>query len=161
MAKYTLSAPEDEIDFSVIGISCAEEQYAAVSIVDELLGTQLQLVDYVSYMLKENKLFMFSLFQYVDEDLGLEYSFIPNLSNFESQANNSTAAADLFGTVQVEERMRLIKELPKTDYFLLLKGEALSHYTMHIAELLRLSADIVQVTTIEAQDLPSRKNLIF
>jgi hypothetical protein len=67
----------------------------------------------------------------------------------------------LFGAVEVEERLRLIKELPKTDYFLLLKGEALSHYSLHIATLLRQSSEIVQVTAIDAQDLPSRRNLIF
>lgn len=161
MAKYTLSALDDTIDFAVIGISCAEEQYAAVAIVDELLGIQLQLVDYVSYMLKDNKLFLFSLFQYEDDQLGLHYSFIPNLSNFEAQGKDTATASDLFGAVEVEERLRLIKELPKTDYFLLLKGEALSHYSLHIANLLRQSSEIVQVTGIDAQDLPSRRNLIF
>lgn len=161
MAKYTLSAPDQEIDFAVISISCPEEQYAAVSIIDEQLGITLQLADYISYMLKGNKLFMFSLFQYEDEELGLHYSLVPNLSNFENQSAEKSASADLFSSVDVEERLRLIKELPKTDYFLLLKGEALSHYAIILSELLNQSPAIVQATVIDPYDLPNRRNLIF
>jgi hypothetical protein len=160
MAKYTLNSSDDELDFALTGITCAEEQYTATALIDLALGIQLQLSDYIPLALKDTKLFSFSLYRYYDEAMGLEYNFIPNLSNFDPP-NAAKESNDLFSTVEVEERVRLIKELPKTDYFLLLKGEDILNYQFRIVEKLRATAGILQVSTIEAQELPSKRNLIF
>jgi hypothetical protein len=160
MAKYTLNNNDDELDFGLIGISCPEEQYSAAALVDSALSIQLQLSAYVPLTIKDNKIFHFSLYQFEDEALGLEYNFIPNLSNFEPPLEMN-AGNDLFSEVEVEERTRLIKELPRTDYFLLLKGEYSEHSTHLITELLRQCSDFAQVNPLSPQNLPSRRHLIF
>lgn len=160
MAKYVLNNSDEDLDFALIGISCAEEQYSVAATIESALTISLQLSDYVSLALKDNKVFNFSLYTCVDEDLSLEYCFIPNLSNFDPPNINQTSG-DLFSDIQVEERVRLIKELPKTDYFLLLKGEETTTYQFRIFDKLRLCPEFLQVTLIEPKDLPSKRNLIF
>lgn len=160
MAKYTLSSNDDELDFALISISCSEEQYTAAALVDRALSINLRLAEIVPLFLKDGKLFNFSLYTFVDEQLGLEYSFISNLSNFKTQGE-MTSGNDLFSEVEVEERTRLIKELPKTDYFIILKGEELIHSSSLIIDLLRQCPEFKQVNAVAIEDLPSRRNLIF
>lgn len=160
MAKHVLNSSEDDIDFVLIGITSLEDQYVVAASINTTLKLQLYLADYIPFHLKEGRVFKFSLYRFLDEDLGLEYFFIPNSSNFE-QPQTSTAESGLFAGVDVDERVRLIKELPKTDYFLLLKGEDLHNYQFKIIEKLKQSSEIMNVHAVEIEDLPSRRNLIF
>jgi len=160
MAKHFLNSNESDIDFVLIGISCPEEQYTVAAIIDDSLKIKLSLSDYIPFNLKEGRIFTFSLYRFMDEELGLEYCFIPNTSNFE-EPNVNTAGNDLFAGVNVEERVKLIKELPKTDYFLILKGEDLHNYQFKILQKLKSAPDIIQASAIEPQELPSKRNLIF
>jgi hypothetical protein len=54
-----------------------------------------------------------------------------------------------------------VKELPQTDYFIIVKGEDLHYYQFKITEKLKTLSEVLQVQTIEAIDLPSKRNLIF
>lgn len=161
MAKYILNNNQDDLDFVLIGITCPENQYYVASLVDEALKIKLFLSDFVPFNLKEGRLFKFSLFRFLDEDLGLEYYFVPNTSNFEEPNMNAVASNDLFAGQDVDESVKLIKELPKTDYFLILKGEDLFNYQFRIIEKLKTLPEIIQIQAIEAHDLPSKRNLIF
>ena len=161
MAKYILNSNEEDLDFVLIGISCPEDQYTVAGIIDDALKTKLFLSDYIPFNLKEGRIFKFSLYRYPDEELGLEYFFIPNSSNFEEPNINAPDKNDLFSGVDVDESVKLIKELPKTDYFLLLKGEDLHNYQYKIIDKLKNHPGIVQIQAIEPTDLPSRRNLIF
>lgn len=161
MAKYILNTQEDDLDFVLLGITSPENQYQISSLINDYLKINLRLEDYVPFSLKEGKVFKFSLFQYLDEDLGLEYFFIPNTSNFEEPNVNTYAANDLFSGMDVDESVRLIKELPKTQYFLILKGEDLHQYQYKIIDTLKTIPEIIQIQSIEAKDLPSKRNLIF
>ena len=160
MAKHVLNSTDEEFDFVLIGIACLEDQYRLAAMLDDSLKIQLVLSDYIPFNLKEGRIFKFSLYRFLDEELSLEYYFIPNTSNFE-EPNINVASADLFAGLDVDERVRLIKELPKTDYFLLLKGENLHNYQFKVMEKLKQISDIMQVQAIEPQDLPSKRNLIF
>ena len=57
--------------------------------------------------------------------------------------------------------MRLIKELPKTDYFVIVKGEDMHLHQFNIVEKLKAQQGILQVQLIEQRELPSRMNLVF
>lgn len=160
MAKHVLNSAADETDFALIGIVCPLDQYTLVSLLDESLKTSFFLSDNVPFNLKDNKLFKFSLFRFADEELGLEYYFIPNTSNF-SEPVTGAPGNDLFSGIEVEESVKLIKELPKTDYFLLLKGEDIHNYQFKVLDRLKAVPEIVQVQAIEPEGLPSRRNLIF
>ncbi|MCE3228410.1 MAG: Uncharacterized protein K0S32_2961 [Bacteroidetes bacterium] len=159
MAKHVLNTPTD-LDFVLIGISSAENQYSLVALINETLGTDLALSDNIPYNLKDGKLFYFSLFRFFSEEFGLDYFLIPNNSNFEAE-NNAGGGGDLFSDLNVEESTKLIRELPKTDYFLILKGEDLHLFRFKVLEHLKSIKEIIQVQNIEPGDLPSRMNLVF
>lgn len=162
MAKYVLNSSEDDLDFVLIGITCLESQYTVSALIDDALKINLFLSDYIPFNLKEGRIFKFSLYRFLDEELGLEYYFIPNTSNFEEpNINTSNSKNDLFSGIDVDESVKLIKELPKTDYFLILKGEDLHNYQYKIIDKLKTFPEIIQIQAIEPQDLPSKRNLIF
>ena len=162
MAKHVLQNNDDEIDFVLIGLSSSENQYVLVSLVDRTLNISLRLSENIPFALKDSKLFHFSLYHFLDEEIGLEYFFISNSSNFEEpNPNMGGSANDLFSGVEIDESVKLIKELPKTDYFLILKGEDLHNYQYKIIQRLKSLPEIIQIQAIEPIDLPSRRNLIF
>jgi len=161
MAKHVLGNIDEDLDFALVTITCPFDQYEMVSIIDQQLCTAFYLSDEVPFNLKDNKLFLFSLFRFVDPELGLEYSLLPNLSNFEKQQVNTATQAGLFADTGVEERVRLVKELPKTDFLLLLKGEDKFRHQHTVIEKLRSADGILQVQAVDPAELPSRRNLIF
>ena len=83
MAKHVLNNSKEEFNFFLIGITCPINQYEMVSLINNCLQIDLSLNSFVELKLKKNKVFSFSLFNFLDEDLGIDYVFIPNLSNFE------------------------------------------------------------------------------
>ncbi|MBI2720673.1 MAG: IPExxxVDY family protein [Bacteroidetes bacterium] len=161
MAKYTLTGNSHDLDFVLIGISSAENQYSIVSHINNALGIDLVLSDNVPFNLKDGKLFYFSLYKFVSEEMGLEYYLTPNTSNFDSAAADKWSENNLFADLNVDESTRLVKELPKTDYFLILKGEELHLFQFKIMDLLKSIKEIIQLQNIEPNDLPSKMNLIF
>lgn len=161
MAKHVLNSGDEDFDFVLIGITCSENQYYVLSKINDALAIELFLSDYLPYNLKDGKLFRFSLYRFMDEELGFEYYFIPNSSNFDEPNANADTTGDLFAGVEIDESVKLIKELPKTDYFLLLKGEDLHNVRFKIMEKLKSIPEIIQLQAIEPGDLQSKRNLIF
>lgn len=161
MAKHVLNIGYENFDFILIGLSCSENQYVLANKISDVLNISFYLSDYIPFHLKEGKLFNFSLYRFIDEELGLDYFFIPNTSNFEGINPNAVFENDLFGEVQVDETVRLIKELPKTDYFLILKGESAHVQQFKIIEALKQLTEIIQLQVIQANELASKRNLIF
>lgn len=161
MARHFLNTNEEDFDFLLIGITCPDNQYRLVSLINDALGTDLFLSDYLPFNLKDGNLFRFSLYRFLDEELRLEYFFVPNTSNNDEPRTKMFEADDLFAGVGVDESVKLVKELPKTDYFIILKGEDLHNVSFKIMERLKTIPDIIQLQTIEPNDLPSKRNLIF
>lgn len=161
MAKYILNTTEEDFDFVLIGIVCLENQYHIINAINDAVKINLVLSDYLPFNLKDGKLFKFSLYHFSDEALGIEYHLIPNTSNFDESNINEQTTNDLFGSVDVDESVKLIKELPKTDYFIILKGEDLHNYQFKIVDKLKTIQEILQVQIIEANELVSKRNLIF
>ncbi len=161
MAKHVLHSDDEDFKFTLLGMTCSENQYFMASAINDVLNIELSLNEYVPFELKDKKLFVFSLYHFLDEDLHLEYFMIPNSSNFETPKENVGLSNNLFSGIEVNESVKLIKELPKTDYFLIVKGEGYLTYTHKIVEHIKSISEIIQVQSIEPSDLQSRKNLIF
>lgn len=161
MAKHVLNTSSDDIDYVLIGINCLENQYVLGSLINDVLKIDLFLSDYIPFNLKEGRVFKFSLYRYSDEGLGLDYYLIPNTSNFEEPNLNLNTSNDLFAGQDVDESVKLIGELPKTDYFLIMKGEDLHNYQFKVIEKLKSQSEIIQIQAIEPKELASRRNLIF
>lgn len=162
MAKYTLHNDTNFFDFVLIGISSNENQYVITNNINHSLNVNLCLDQTLKFNLKKHDLFEFSLFYYLDEELGLEYYLVANKSNFKTnqkQANNH----DLFAESQekIEESALLISELPYTDYFLLLKGENAIHEQYNVFKLLKTISCINKVHEVIPDKLQSKNNLIF
>jgi hypothetical protein len=161
MAKYTLPSSAGELDFDLIGITTPLNHYEAVTEINNALRIDLSLDGFVPMNLRDGKLFSFSLYTCADDNMGLEYSLIPNSSNLELHGNDKSAGVGLFSGLNVEESARLIREMPKTDYFLIIKGESNSTVLHRILHCLGEISGFYSVDIISVTDLPSRKNLIF
>jgi hypothetical protein len=161
MAKHVLNSSSDDLDFVLIGLVTQENLYAIVTDINNALGIELVLSDNLPFNLKDGKLFYFSLFNYMSEEFGLEYFLIPNTSNLDEPKVERAGGEDLFADLNVEESTKLIKELPKTDYFIVLKGEELHLSKFKIIDKLKTIKEILQIQTIEPKDLPSKMNLVF
>jgi hypothetical protein len=151
----------EELDFVLFGIVSQENQYRAVSLLEDALKSEFRLSEYIPYNLKQGRLFRFSLYNASDRDLSLEYFFIPNTSNFEESKEAGATGGDLFSGVDVEEQIRLVKELPKTDYFLIVKGEQAQANRHALLGALSAIPSFVRVQSIEPRELQSGRNLVF
>lgn len=162
MAKHILHNDVDLFDFVLIGIACPENQYVIINNINLHLNINLSLSQTLKFDLKKHDLFEFSLFHYVDEELGLEYSVVPNKSNYRPMQNKD-AGFDLFANSDqvIEETALLINELPHTNYFFILKGESAIHEQYNVFKLLKSIPVINQVHEIIPDKLPSKNNLIF
>ena len=162
MAKHILHNDSNFFDFVLIGISSSENQYVITNNINYSLNIKLSLDQTLKFNLKKHDLFEFSLFYYLDEELGLEYYLVANKSNFKTN-QNLAQRHDLFAgsNEKIEETALLINELPYTDYFLLLKGENAIHEQYNVFKLLKSIACIQKVHEVIPDKLQSKNNLIF
>jgi hypothetical protein len=162
MAKYTLQNDLNIFDFVLLGIASPENQYVLVNAVNFDLCISLELHQVLKISQKHGRLFDFSLYGFVDEDMGLEYYLLPNKSNYQPKTGNEKPN-DLFASSnqQVEEAALLVPELPHTNYFLILKGESAFHEQYEIFKYLKKVHGIQQVHEIIPERLPSKNHLVF
>lgn len=162
MAKHVLHNDVNLFDFVLIGISSVEDQYVVVNNINEALHIDLSLHQTLRSASKESDLFEFSVYGFIDEDLGLEYYVVPNKSNHRPKQKTGSAF-DLFSDSKqnIEQSILLINELPRTNYFLILKGESAIHEQYNVFTLLRKIDCIEQVHEIIPEKLQSRNNLVF
>src|SRR5690606_32680391 len=130
------------------------------SLINDLLGVELYLSDYVPMQLRKGEMFSFSLYAALEENLGLEFNLVPNQSNFEPPGKN-TPSEGLFQGIDVDERTRLVRELPEINFFLLIKGEMHDHYAYEILSRLKKADLFTKVQLLDLITLQSRKNLLF
>lgn len=162
MAKHILHNDVNLFDFVLIGIASPENQYVIINNLNLHLNINLSLSQTLQFTLKKHDIFEFSLYHYVDEELGLEYDVVPNKSNYRSKQNQGNNY-DLFANTDqvIEESALLINELPHTDYFLLLKGDSAIHEQYNVFKLMKNIPCIRQVHEIIPDKLSSKNNLIF
>lgn len=162
MAKYTLHNDFNVFDFVLIGISSSENQYVIVNQINHSLKINLSLEQNLKTTSKDNSLFEFSIFNYIDEELGLDYYLVPNRSNYKPQ-NIIVENYDLFAESKqiIEQSSLLISELPHTNYFIILKGISAIHEQYNVFKLLKEIEVIDQVHEVIPEKLPSKNNLIF
>lgn len=163
MAKYTLQNDPDDFNFILLGIACQDNQYVLVNSINHSLSIDLRLENYIDLSHRMGKEFKFSFYSYFDEDFNLEYNLIPNRSNFAESDKEKNTAGDLFSMFNevVDESSRLIPELTKTDYLLLIKGDEHYHYSYKINEALKNIPVILTLQDIVPDKLSSKSNLIF
>ncbi len=158
--KYSLDSEFEDFNFLLFGISTTLDQYSVISQINNLLKIDLSLQIIIPYYLKDNGTFNYNLYSCEVPELFLEFNLIANLSNFETTPEASITN-DLFTGHAVEERARLIKELPKTDYFIIVKGEQLYAYENKIYDKLKQVNYFTKVQQIQPDELKSANHLLF
>jgi hypothetical protein len=163
VAKYTLHSDPDEFNFLLFGIASSENQYVIASSINSALGIDLRLSDYIDLSHRMGKDFKFSFFDFLDEEFNLEYNLIPNKSNNVAKENSDKQEGDLFSMFNenVDESSRLIPELTKTDYLLLIKGDEHYNFTYKITDALKKIPEIISLQEIIPEKLTNKNNLIF
>jgi hypothetical protein len=163
MAKHTLHNDPDEFNFLLFGIACPDNQYVLATNINSALGIDLSLHNYIDLSHKMGKDFRFSFFNYLDEEFNLEYNLIPNRSNYVAKEDGGTKDGDLFSMFNenVDESSRLIPELTKTDYLLLIKGDEHYNFTYKITDALKKIPEIISLQEIVPEKLSNKNNLIF
>jgi len=162
MAKYTLINTDDLYNFVLLGIASMENQYVLVSQINSALQLDLCLNENIKVSVKNGEIFEFSVYGFTQEEMAMEYLLIPNKSNNRLNKPNKQNQ-DLFELLneRMEEVAWLVPELPKTDYFVILKGENAIHEQHQIIKLLKEAAAVQQLHEIIPDKLPSRNNLVF
>lgn len=163
MAKYTLDTKADDFNFLLIGIGCSSNQYVLVNAINEVLQIGLQLESYIDLSHKMGSNFKFSFYSFFDEEFNIEYILLPNRSNISESATKEESGTDLFSQFneRIDESSRLIPELTKTDFLLLVKGDEFYHYSYKITDALKKISDIISIQEIVPEELSSKNNLIF
>lgn len=163
MAKHVLNTLEEDFNFLLYGLSTAENQYYIVSLLNDTLNINLSLDNYIDLSHRMNKDFKFSMYSFLDEKFMLEFILIPNKSNYVAKEQNTDAENDLFSMFneEVDESSKLIPELKRTDYLLMIKGEENYKYEYRINERLKTLKKIVTVQEIVPDTLSNKNNLIF
>jgi len=162
LAKHVLNIVDD-FKFLLVGIACSDNQYVLAGAINDVLKIDLRLQNYIDLSHRMGKEFKFSFFSYLDEELNIEYNLVPNRSNFITRENDKENSGDLFSLLneQVDESSRLIPELTKTDYLLLVKGDEYYHYSYKVTAALKEIPGIIKIQEIIPEKLSSKTNLIF
>ena len=163
MAKHTLHSDPEEFNFLLFGIACSENQYVLAASINSILSIDLRLESYIDLSHRMGKDFKFSFYNFFDEEFNLEYNLIPNRSNYVAKEGSDTQEGDLFSMFNenIDESSRLIPELTKTDYLLLIKGDEHYNYTYKITEALKKIPEIISLQEIIPEKLSNKNNLIF
>lgn len=163
MAKHILHNDHEDYNFLLYGISCSANQYLLTNRINDALTIDLCLDSYVDLSHRIGKDFKFSLYTFFDEEFNLEYNLIPNRSNFTTTTQELSNEGDLFAQFneKIDESSRLIPELTKTDFLLLVKGDEHYHHSYKIMDALKQIQEIITVQEIVPEELSNKSNLIF
>lgn len=162
MAVLKLHLDEfDEIDYDLIGIHSALEDYRLAYLINQALLIKLsKSTEEVGIWLKEGEAF-FPKFTFDDQSHGIKWSLIPNQT--EIQSNTQELNQGLFGATdwEVFRKVYLISELKKVDYFLKIENNHNALPTHKIMKALKSVDRITTVYQIDPENIKSKNNLIF
>ncbi len=131
---------EPDCSFELVSIISSVRDYRICWLLNTQLGYQLQWKEEVPLLIAKGKQrALFNRFAYHDELNWLEFHFINNKYLGE----------------------HLVPELKEVDYFLLVDGSHAGEEKARAIDVLRASPLIQAVVEVDANDLRSKKNLIF
>ena len=155
---------EEHFDFDVFSITCTESIYRVIHELNNDLNIDMQLNDLLDYTHKEGEDFFFPVYSFLHEDLNIEFNLLPNQTSFQPNVKSKRQQPlDLFAG-EVEQTTKLLPELDKTDYFLLIKGDNRYLYNHTILETIQKNKQFIAVHELFIEDIKdkkSRTNLLF
>ncbi len=143
-----------EVDYSLIGINCAEDDYRLAYLINQNLNTKfIRLSKNLDF--KKSKA-IFSIFEYQDDDLRNYYLIRNKHTKFIKNEENSDLFLGNFNSTTY-----LIPEKKIVDYFLKIEGYQKKIFLRNIINKLNKINQIGISIIIDPQTLKSRDNLIF
>ncbi|MFO0323095.1 MAG: IPExxxVDY family protein [Bacteroidota bacterium] len=165
MALHSLDIYDDEhFDFDIISISSSASIYSVISELNQSLNIDLKLRDFLDFSHKEGEQFLFPLYTHLHEELNIEFNLISNQTSFQSpDRKSSQLGIDLFSG-NVQRHTKLLAELEKSDYFLIIKGDNRFLHNYSIIEAIKNNVNFISVHEIyleKLKDKKSKTNLLF
>lgn len=163
MATYSLDIhAEEHFDFDLFSITCNESIYRVIHELNNDLDIDLQLNELLDYTHKEGEDFYFPVYSFQHMELNIEFNLLQNQTSFQPPVKKKQIT-DLFAG-EVEHTTRLMPELDKTDYLLLIKGDNRYLYNHTILETIQQNNSFIAVHELFIEDIKdkrSRTNLLF
>lgn len=163
MATYSLDIhAEEHFDFDLFSITCNESIYRVIHELNNDLDIDLQLNELLDYTHKEGEDFYFPVYSFQHMELNIEFNLLQNQTSFQPPVKKKQIT-DLFAG-EVEHTTRLMPELDKTDYLLLIKGDNRYLYNHTILETIQQNTSFIAVHELFIEDIKdkrSRTNLLF
>ncbi len=165
MAVHNLDIfDEEHFDFDIFSITSTESIYTVISALNTALNIDFQLQELLEFSHKDGEQFYFPLYRFLHDDLNIEFNLVANQTSFQPEhANKVQPGLDLFGG-DVERTTKLIPELEKSDYFLIIKGDNRYLHNHAIFEAIRFNPSFITVFEIYLENLKDKKsksNLLF
>ena len=148
----------DQIDYNLIAIYSSLEDYKLAFKLNQNLAILLRKNDNEIPIKVQEKITHFSRFTFEDEEKMMVWDLIQNKQ--EIQLPVKTASVNLFENKNVTQRVALVSELKKVDYFLKIEYNSHCKITEIVANINKIDS-ISAVYEINADKIKSKNNLIF
>ena len=136
MTKKLLLDFEEEISYTIIGISSGLKDYRLMFFLNKLDSFDFKRVDPFHFKIKEQS-FLYSLYVYIDKI---------NLRNFYLISNKANS-------------VKLIKEFKHFDYVLIMDGEIDEDYAMDLAKKIKSINGVLMASNVDEDHLNKVPNL--
>lgn len=144
-----------EVDYSLIGIHSAEEDYRLAFLLNQQLKTKFN--RFKADLDFENSNAVFSVFEFIDEKTFVNYYLISNKYTENIQNNENVG---LFGG-EFSTTTYLIQEKKKVDYFLKIEGCSTTKFIQKTVDKLNTVNQIITSYSIDPNNLKTKEYLIF
>lgn len=136
MAKKLLLDFEEQINYSIIGISSALKDYRLMFFLNKLSGFDFKRVDPFVFKIKDQE-FLYSLYIYLDHQ---------NLRNYYLISNKANA-------------VKLVKDFQHFDYILIMDGEVEDDYIVELSKKIKSVSGVMMSTIMDEEYLNKIPNL--
>jgi len=136
MAKKLLLDFEEQINYSIIGISSALKDYRLIFFLNKLSGFDFKRVDPFVFKIKDQE-FLYSLYIYLDHQ---------NLRNYYLISNKANA-------------VKLVKDFQHFDYILIMDGEVEYDYIVELSKRIKSVSGVMMSTVMDEEHLNKIPNL--
>lgn len=136
MAKKLLLDFEEQINYSIIGISSALKDYRLMFFLNKLSGFDFKRVDPFVFKIKDQE-FLYSLYIYLDHQ---------NLRNYYLISNRANA-------------VKLVKDFQHFDYILIMDGEVEEDYIVELSKKIKSVSGVMMSTIMDEEYLNKIPNL--
>ena len=162
MAKHKLEI-EPDYNFLLIGISSHEKDYSLCWAINKKLNIELIKKDSLEIKgRKQTTSAYFSFFEYINEEVFIEYFVIANVSEnkLPVSVDNTLFTKEAQSKSKTSNEL-LIPEQKQMNYFVIIKGELAAGETDELIKQIKQIDAVQTAIKIDVTQLRSKQNLIF